>query len=405
MVPEPDLNAPAVHGNPFEAYRQLRESDPVHWSESFQGWCLYRHADVQTALGHPAFSSKRLDTFRRLTPPDRAAQVAEAFETLERWILFQDGEAHRRQRRLFGHGFAPGAIRLMLPRIEAVADELLRGLAGRPAFDAAAEFAIPFPVTVIADLFAVEPGDRMRVQHWSDDIASFLTSIPIPAAACDRIGPTLRDLTSTMAAVVASRRGHSRGEFIDELIRAGEDGTVLETADLMANFSVLLLAGNETTRNLIGNGIHLLLQHPDVLEQLRADEGLWDRAVLEILRYRSPIQMISRQVVEEVELGGKRMKPGDQVFCMLGAANHDPAVFPDPERFDLRRANASDHLAFGAGPHFCIGYALALAEGRIALRRLFETFPGLRADPARPAEFLPITRLMGFTHLPVVSGG
>lgn len=404
MVPTLDLNAPGVHAHPFDTYRRYREEDPVHWSERYQSWFLFRHADVHAALRHPALSSKRLEAFRQLTPPDRAEAVAGAFATLERWLLFQEGDTHHRQRRLFAHGFTPTAIRTMTPTIEGVADDLLSRLASQDSFDAATEFAIPFPVTVIADLFAVEPGDRKRVQHWSDDIAYFLTSIPIPADACDRIGPTLRDLASTMAAVVASRRGHPRGEFIDELIRAEEDGTALETADLMANFSVLLLAGNETTRNLVGNGIHLLLQHPEVLEQLRADVGLWDNAVLEILRYRSPIQMISRQVVAEVELGGKQMKPGEQVFCMLGAANHDPAVFPDPERFDLRRANASDHLAFGAGPHFCIGYALALAEGRIALRRLFEAFPGLRADPAQSAEFLPVTRLMGFTHLPVVTG-
>ena len=403
MVPTLDLNAPGVHAHPFETYRRYREEDPVHWSERYQSWFLFRHADVHAALRHPALSSKRLEAFRQLTPPDRAEAVAGAFATLERWLLFQEGDTHHRQRRLFGHGFTPTAIRTMTPTIEGVADDLLSRLASRDSFDAATEFAILFPVTVIADLFGVPPGDRKRVEHWSDDIAYFLTSVPIPADACDRIGPTLEDLKATMASVVEARRRHPRGEFLDELIRAEVDGSVLETADLMANFSLLLLAGNETTRNLIGNGIDLLMSEGEALQALRADPALWANAVEEILRLRSPVQIISRLVVEEVEFRGKTMKPGQQVFCVLGSANHDPQVFSNPERFDIRRANAGDHVAFGAGVHFCLGFVLAHTEGRVALQRLFEAFPNLRPDPARPAEVLGVARLMGFTHLPVVT--
>lgn len=401
MLPDFDLNAPRHHALPFETYRRFREEDPVHWSERYQSWFLFRHSDVHAALRHPALSARRLDTFRRLIPPDRREAVAGAFATLERWVLFQEGPGHLRQRRLFGHGFTPTAIRTMTPTIEAVAEGLLRGLASQDSFDAAVDFAIPFPVTVIADLFGVATHDRKRVEHWSDEIAYFLTSIPIPADACDRIGPTLSDLASTMEAVVTKRRGHSRGEFLDELIRAEDEGEVLEVADLMANFSLLLLAGNETTRNLIGNGIDVLMTHRDALNALRGDTGLWPGAVDEILRFRSPIQMISRQVVEEVTFGGKTLKPGQQVLCMLGSANHDPEVFPDPERFDIRRTNADAHVAFGGGTHFCLGYVLAQTEGRLALRRLFEAFPDLHADPDRKAEVLGVTRLLGFTHLPV----
>lgn len=403
MVPTLDLNAPGVHAHPFETYRRYREEDPVHWSERYQAWFLFRHADVHAALRHPALSSKRSEAFRRLAPPDRAKAVDSALATLERWLLFQEGTEHHRQRRLFGHGFTPTAIRTMTPTIEAVAGTLLGGLATRTSFDAATEFAIPFPVTVIADLFGVKPEDRKRVEHWSDNIAYFLTSVPIPADACDRIGPTLEDLSATMAAVVEARRTHSRGEFLDELIRAEEDGSVLETADLMANFSLLLLAGNETTRNLIGNGIDLLMSHREALNTLRADAGLWENAIEEILRLRSPIQMISRLVVQEATFCGRTLEPGQQVFCVLGSANHDPEVFPDPERFDIRRVNSGDHVAFGGGAHFCLGFVLAHAEGRVALQRLFERFPNLRPDPHQPAEILGVTRLMGFTHLPVVN--
>ncbi|HAB16659.1 MAG TPA: hypothetical protein DCE44_09440, partial [Verrucomicrobiales bacterium] len=343
MTLELDLNAPEFHANPFETYRRFREADPVHWSERYHSWFLFRHDEVNSALRHPAISEKRLETFRRLTPPDRAAAVAPAFATLERWILFQSGPEHRQRRQLFGHGFTESAIGKLTPVLEKVASELLGNLRTRASFDAASEFAIPFPVTVIGDMFGVLPEDRLRVEHWSDDIAYFLTSIPIPADACDRIGPTLADLNSTMEKVVAARRASPRGEFLDELIHAEENGQVLETADPFANFSLLLLAGNETTRNLIGNGIHLLLKHPESLNALRQDSSLWENAVDEILRYRSPIQIISRLVVEEVNLGGKTQRPGQQLFCVLGAANHDPEVFPDPEEFDIRRSNAGDH--------------------------------------------------------------
>ncbi|MBN8248637.1 MAG: cytochrome P450 [Verrucomicrobia bacterium] len=396
-----DLNAPEVHQRPFETYRRLREVDPVHWSERYQSWFLTRHSDVHAALRHPSLTSKRLETFRRLTPPERSAEVAEAFRTLERWVLFQDGPDHVRKRQLFGHGFTARALESLLPRIETVAGDLLDALAGRPSFDAAADLAIPFPVTVIADLFGVAVEDRPKVAHWSDDIAQFLTSVPIPAAACDRIVPTLRGFAATMSAVVESRRRQPRGDFLDELIHAEDEGGRIEPADLLANFSLLLFAGNETTRNLIGNGIVLLLAHPEAREALRQEPDLWRNAVDEILRVRSPVQIISREVAQPLTLGGRDLKAGQQVFCVLGAANHDPEVFPDPERFDIRRNNADDHLAFGGGAHFCLGHALAHAEGRVALQRLFEAFPGLHLDPDHPTELLGTARLMGFTRLPV----
>lgn len=397
------FDLPETQTDPVAVYRRFREAEPVYWSERYQAWFLFRYADVSEALRNPKLSEKRIEAFRRLIPPDQLDVTAPALATLERWVLFQAGEDHRRQRRLFSHGFMPRAIQELEPRLHEVAAELLDRLRGRSEFDAATEYAIPFPVTVIAELFGLPPEERPRVARWSDEIAFFLTSIPIPAEACVRIVPVLNELTATMERVVQDRRAHPRGEFLDELIQAEEGGQVIESADLMANLAFVLFAGNETTRNLIGNGLQLLLDSPAAWAELSADPKLWENAIHEILRCRSSVQLISRLAVADVTFGGKTIRAGHQVFCLLGSANHDPEVFPEPERFDIHRTNASDHLAFGAGAHFCLGHYLAHAEGRVALSRLRGAFPGLRRNPERPPELLRDARLMGYTRFPVLA--
>ncbi len=312
-------------------------------------------------------------------------------------MLVVDPPDHTRLRTLVQKAFTPRVVERLRPRIEALVKEALDEAEARGSMDLVADLAYPLPVTVIAELLGVPVEDRSAFRRWSDALVGALD----PVALTDRRSAVLaaRDaLHAYLERVVAERRAAPRDDLISRLVEAEEQGDRLSGPELLAMGVLLLVAGHETTVNLIGNGINALLAHPDQLARLRDEPELIEPAVEELLRYDSPVQLTGRVALEELELGGRRVEPGQMLMLLLGAANRDPRVFAEPERLDLGR-DPNPHLAFGRGIHFCLGAPLARLEGQIAIRELVRRFPTLRL--AGTPERRPTVTLRGFASLPL----
>lgn len=301
---------------------------------------------------------------------------------------------HTRYRRLFAQSFTPRAIDRLTARVEEITAELLDGLDRKPQPDLVADFATELPVAVIAEILGLPTDARPQVREWGYSLAPLLdfgTSWKTFRHAIER----LREVDRYAAQFIERARAGDSGDDPFGRVAAGGELTHREFA---ANAALLVGAGFETTVNLIGNGIVLLLGHPQQLALLREDPGLWPAAIEEILRFESPVQMLVRTARRDVEIGGEHIRAGAMFVLLMGGANRDPGVFTDPGRFDITRPNAREHLAFGSGIHGCLGAALARVEGVIALRTLMDRFPSLslREQP-KPLE---LVTLHGFKRLP-----
>jgi len=305
---------------------------------------------------------------------------------------------HGRIRKLVSHAFTPRAIAGYADRIQAIADELLDRAGDR--FDLIESYAALLPVTVIAEIIGVPADMRADLLRIGNDAAQTLDPA-LSWRAFRRADDAIREGHAWLEEHVARLRREPGGDLLSELVRANEDGDRLSDEELRVNALLLLGAGFETTTNLIGNAAALLMQHPDQLAALRADPSGWDNAVEEVLRYDSPVQVTVRVAAQDTEIAGTPFPAGRAMLLLLGAANRDPAVFADPERFDVSRPDARQHLSFSAGIHHCLGAQLARLEASIALRTLFERFPDLAPDgvPARRE-----TRVLrGYQSLPVTA--
>jgi cytochrome P450 len=394
---------PTVRRDPYPFYAQMRQTAPLVRGHLL--WTTARY-DVATAvLRSNAFGvgfperplpapvawlnrlSRRKMPIGPVDPPS---------------MLVVDPPDHTRYRRLVAKVFTARAIESLRPRIEQRCEELLDGLrdAGRSAgsVDLVAHYAALLPVTVIAEILGVPVQMRQRFLQWGAAAAPTLD-----------LGLTFRQFRRTEIAIEQSNRW-MRGHFarlraepgdnlLSQLVHLDGQGEGLTDTELLATAGLLLAAGFETTVNLLGSGAALLMRHRDQLELLRADPGRWANAVEEILRYDSPVQNTGRICRTDTTVAGVPLRSGDVVGIMLGGVNRDPAVFADPDRFDVTRANAREHLSFSAGPHYCLGAALARLEGEIGLRALFDRYPDLKlaGEPHRR----PTRVLRGYDSLPV----
>ncbi|HZV53169.1 MAG TPA: cytochrome P450 [Candidatus Dormibacteraeota bacterium] len=381
---------PLLQRDPYPFYEQLRRSGPVVWAPSLERWLVTGHPEVVEVLRDERFSADRRK-WRGFEP------VVEPGREGARSMLVVDPPDHTRLRTLVQKAFTPRVVERLRPRIEALVKEALDEAEARGSMDLVADLAYPLPVTVIAELLGVPVEDRSAFRRWSDALVGALD----PVALTDRRSAVLaaRDaLHAYLERVVAERRAAPRDDLISRLVEAEEQGDRLSGPELLAMGVLLLVAGHETTVNLIGNGINALLAHPDQLARLRDEPELIEPAVEELLRYDSPVQLTGRVALEELELGGRRVEPGQMLMLLLGAANRDPRVFAEPERLDLGR-DPNPHLAFGRGIHFCLGAPLARLEGQIAIRELVRRFPTLRL--AGTPERRPTVTLRGFASLPL----
>lgn len=317
-------------------------------------------------------------------------------------MLAVDPPQHTRYRKLVQKAFTARAVERLRTRVHEITEELLDDLARRPSVDLAADYAGILPVTVIAEMLGVPTSMRAQFLEWGNEAALTL-DIGLPYRDYQRAMHGLRGLNSWFREHFEAVRRHPQDDIISALATLEDEGDRLNDDELMATALLLLGAGFETTVNLIGNGALALVQHPEQLEALQAEPDLWPNAVEEVLRFDSPVQSTGRIATEDVELAGVHVPRRTIVVTLLGAANRDPAVFTAPDRFDVRRANAREHLAFSSGVHYCLGANLARLEGEVALRMLFDRFPdlSLAGQPHRRD-----TRtLWGYDALPVALHG
>ena len=389
---------PEVHEDPYPLYQQLRAADPVHRSP-LGFWVLTRHTDVLAVLRDPRMSrdlrrSERMRQLRLSPEVDGLLSGEEAAPSM----LFVDPPDHTRLRALVSKAFTPRAVERLRPRVEVIVAELLERVAGAGAMDVAEDLAYPLPVTVICELFGVPEPDRDRFRAWSRALVHLLDPL-VAADSLERALQARLALHGYLRELIAERRAHPAGDLLTALIAAEDQGRQLSEGELLSMCVLLLVAGHETTVNLIANGTLALLRHPETLAGLRSGAPLPGSAVEELLRYDSPVQFTSRHAIADREIGGRRVRAGETVIAVLGAANRDPAQFPDPDRLDLARA-PNRHVAFGGGIHFCLGAPLARVEARIAIGALLARLPGLELGPEPPVRRDTVT-LRGLSSLPV----
>jgi pimeloyl-[acyl-carrier protein] synthase len=365
--------------DPYPLLRQVRELDPVHWSDAIGGWLLTRYDDILVSFKDTdRFSNEnRLGKAVEYLPVERRARF-KPFEDhyATKGLLHSDPPDHTRMRGVILKDFTPGVVERMRPSIQAVVDGLLDEAERQGGMDVVSGLAAALPVGVIAEMLGVPPTDRHLFKHWTDMILGF-QGVNKPSEEClARAQQGLMELRPYLADMIADRRRNPRADLMSKFAAEAAAGRMSE-AELINTCVTLFTAGHETTLSLISNTVLLLLQHPDQLAILRGEPDLLKPMIEEALRYESPVSRQTRLMKQDAELGGKTLRKGEIVFQMLNAANRDPAHFADPDAFAIRRPD-NRHIAFGYGPHFCIGATLSRTEGAIAIGTLLRRFPGLR---------------------------
>jgi cytochrome P450 len=312
-------------------------------------------------------------------------------------LLVSEPPDHTRYRKLVTRVFTARAVENLRARTQQIADDLLDSLDPSSPVDLVAAYCAQLPVTVIAEILGVPPEDRERVLEFGNAAAPSL-DLGLGYGEFRRVERGLKEFETWLDAHLNHLRRESGDDLMSQLVRIQEEGVGLDDAELKATAGLVLAAGFETTVNLLGNGIALLLEHPDQLERLRADPGLWPNAVDEILRLDPPVLLTGRLCTADTVVAGVPVRHGEVVTTLLAGANRDPGVFEDPARFDVGRENARDHVSFSAGRHYCLGAALARMEGEVGLRTLLDRFPDLQIEPG--ATRRPTRILRGYERLP-----
>jgi cytochrome P450 len=387
---------PVFRDHPHAHLDRLRVEDPVHRDSELGRFFLTRFEDARALV-----SNRSLSVDPRKAQPGsyvrRILAANEPIETFEPSMLQLDDPDHKRIRGLVSQAFNQRAVDAFRPRIRAIAGELLDALGGRDSFDVIAEYAAPLPIIVIAEMLGVAARDLAQFKRWSDARSQIFNIARTPEQTAE-LAAARQALDDYFAGAIAQRRGRRGTDLISALVLAEESEDRLSQREIVITCDLLLIAGNLTTTDLIGNGVLALIRHPEQLAELRLHPELVPNAVEEILRYDPPVVQTGRLALEPFEIGGIEVNAGEAMTASLLAAGHDPARHSEPHRFDIQRPDSS-HLAFGGGAHFCLGAPLARAEAQIAMPMLFERFPGLRLDPQRPIEHKRVPIFNGLTAL------
>jgi cytochrome P450 len=388
--------------NPYPVYAMLRSANPVFTLPlPVPGpgvIVLTRHADVEHVLKHPRASVDRLRADVVQQFKDRLPAQLLGEDGGLRSMLLLDGADHARVRGLVNKAFTPRRVATLAPHIGHIVDTLLDAALAKGGFDLMHELAEPLPAIVIAELLGVPPEDHRQFKEWAATLVNSLGRAGPLARGAD-FDAALNALLDYLRGVIARRRADPRDDLISAMIAAQEERDALSDHELLSNSLLLLLAGHETTTNLIGNGVLALLRHRPQWERLRAERALLENAIEELLRFDSPVQATVRVPLEEIAVSGHTLPRHALVVCGIGAANRDPEAYADPDTLDVARANVR-HLSFGFGAHFCLGAGLARLEARIAFAALLDRAPGLKLASEELA-YRPNFLLRGLAALPV----
>lgn len=398
-----DLYSEEFRAATYETFARMRAEDPILSQPGIDGetmiWFVTRHEDVVAVL---------LDDVRFVRDPALALTEEEvaawssgmpkAFEFIDQHMLNRDGDDHRRLRRLVTKAFTPRMVEQLRPRIQEIADELIDAVEERREMDLVDEYAFPLPITVIAELLGIPIADRDRFRRWSNAI---VTPALGPEAMAE-FGALMGDFVAYLHHLFERRRADPADDLVSALLQVRDGGDALSEQELFSMVVLLIVAGHETTVNLIANAVLALLEHPDQLADLRRDPARIPAAIEECLRYDGPVERtLNRWATGDVELGGHTIRRGDTVIAILGSANRDPHRFPDPDVLDIAREDTK-HIAFGRGSHYCLGAPLARLEGEIALATLLRRLPGLRlAVPRDELAWRPVPLFRALASLPV----
>jgi cytochrome P450 len=389
--------------DPYLTYSRLLEEGPLHYvhvGSKWAVWAIFGHAECSSLAKDTRLSAKRAQQMLLPLPLSRQSEFSELARMFGLWLIFMDPPEHTRLRKLLNKGFSPAAVEGLRPQVEAIVDRMLKPLQHNSEVELMRDFANPMPVRIISELLGIPQELHDTFVNWSRAVALFRGS-PNPTVEQARgAQDALIELTNFFRQTVAERRRKKGSDLISLLIDIEEEGEVLTEEELYAQCIALLFAGHETTRNLIGNGMYTLLQHPRETAELRDNPEMIRTAVEEILRYESPVQFTARVLKEDIEVCGQRIPKKWTILCMLGAANRDPKKFKEPNQLNLKRLN-NEHLAFSAGPHFCIGAQLARLEGQIAIINLLRHFPKMKLTGPRP-EWASTFGFRGLNSLPVI---
>lgn len=391
------LLEPGVLANPYPLYYRLRTEDPVHWDSYLHAWVVTRYKDVVTVLQD--FSAARTPTPEQLGDLG-LSELAPIAKVMVRQMLFRDAPAHTRLRSLAAAAFSPSKVEALRHHIQEITDNLIDAVLPKGRMDVIADLADLLPATVTAELMGVPVEDRSQLKGWSKDFSEMLGNFQHNPGRTAVMLDTVEQMTDYFRRRMRAKACPSQQGVVHALMNAEVDGDRLTEEEVIANSIITLVGGLETTTNLIGNGLVSLLQNPRELELLRANPSLYPSTIEELLRFESPIQYTARLAPADVNLGGKSIRSHQAVIAVVGAANHDPERFHDPDRLDITRQD-NRHLAFGWAAHFCFGAPLARLEGQIALSTILRRLGNLALDPTalvwrtnmgyRGLEALPVT--------------
>jgi pimeloyl-[acyl-carrier protein] synthase len=369
---------PEVLADPYPFYRTLREFEPVHWDPYTHTWVVTGYDAVLTVL-------MKYSAVRTPTPEQLARMGLSEFqpfaEMLVKQMLFMDGAAHFRLRSICSAAFTPRRVAGLRSAIRSTADKLIDRVVHRGKMDVIADFANPFPAMVAAQLLGFPVEDHLQLKAWSADFAELLGNFQHNPDRAAQVLSSMNDLKAYVSGQMLEQRARPRDGLLHALMTAETDSGRLTDEEIVANAIVTMIGGQETTTNLIGNGLLTLLRNPSALSDLRDHLEIMEPAVEELLRYESPSQHTGRLAPADTVLGGKSIRKGEAVMAVMGAANRDPARFSDPDRLDLRRRD-NRHVAFGWAAHFCFGAPLARMEAQIAFATLLQRLPDIRLDAA-----------------------
>lgn len=394
-----DVYSQSMKNDPYPIFEAMREHDPVLAQPGIDGatmiWFLTRYDDVELMLRD---EGRFVRDQRNAVPAEQAYQPNQLEMLLDNHMLNKDGAEHRRLRNLVGKAFTPGRIKALRPRIQAITDQLIDEVQPHGRMDLIADYAFHVPTIVISEMLGVPASDRTRFKAWSN---AFITPV-FDAASQARTAQLLQEFVGYLRELFAARRQTPQDDLISALLRAQDAGDQLSEAELFSTTVLLIVAGHETTVNLIGNAVLALLRRPEVRRQLAQDGAQLEAAIEEFLRYDGPVERaLVRWAAQDLTLRGHQIKRGDLVVGVLGSANRDPAHFAEPGQLEIGRG-AQRHLAFGQGAHYCLGAPLARLEGEIAIGTLLRRLPGLRlAAPESELIWRTVPMFRGLTALPV----
>jgi cytochrome P450 len=385
-----DLRLLSEELNPFPVYAEMRQNAPVYFDKDIRTWNVFRYADVQWVLSdHEQFSSQfsRAGSYNSDMPFSAS-------------MISSDPPRHRMLRALVTQAFTPRSVEALAPRIQQIVDEHLQPCLSAGKMDAIADLGYPLPVIVIAEMLGIPAEDRLRFKSWSDEVV-LMSNRGRNFDPHNADQSAIMEMSAYFMNMIDQRRKQPGEDLISGLLAAQLDGEKLELIDLLGFCALLLVAGNETTTNLIGNALLTFAERPETWRRMRSHPELVPQVVEEVLRFRSPVQSMFRVTKEQVSIAGYNLPAGARLVAWIGSANRDEAMFPDADRFDLDR-QPNRHLAFGQGIHYCLGAPLARLEARITLTTMLKEIETIRLAPQAELERLPSNLVFGLRSLPLL---